>query len=283
MSDAKQSGHVLDSLAQYCDGQMEPSEKTSVKAHLETCEGCAAELKDVESFMAMFREIRITELAESLPLPVGDHVDEADLWYLADPDTKSIPDEFHEKMRHVLGCRQCYVALRDRRFAILQSSADPDLDERAAQAWDRFRADILKVFLAFKLLRLRISLGGPSRMRMLSEAAHSGVETVEREIGSPWEFKRAFGGYSFRVVITPRDFEQQTLEIKLYAIRLPEHSTDADLRAELFTSGAPGRELPFVDGQVAFGVLPLRDFQISVVDSKRGTTIGFIEIAKQTS
>src|SRR5204863_3483908 len=100
--------------------------------HVETCEQCAAELKDVGSFAAMWREIGMSALLESLPLPSGDHVDDADLWYLADPGTGSIPAEFRKRMEHVLGCRQCYLALRDYRSALLQSSRDPNLVDRAA-------------------------------------------------------------------------------------------------------------------------------------------------------
>lgn len=291
MSDTKQSGHVLDRLMQYCDGQLAPSDAAAVKAHVETCNECAAELGEAESFAAMWREIGVSALLESLPSPAGDHVEEADLWYLADPGAPPIPDEFREKMRHVLGCRRCYVALRERRGEILQSASDPDLADRADEAWDRLRAIQLKLLLTYVAVRsgrvgagrLRIGLGGPRHMRMLSEIAQAGSEPVEREIGSPWEFDKEFGDYSFRVVITPRDFGLQTLEVRLQVTRLPEHSTAADLRAELSTVDAPGIILPFVDGHVVFGAVPLRNFQIIISDTARGSAIGFIEITNQPS
>jgi len=299
MSNASQPGHVLDSLMQYCDGQLDPSDAAGVKAHIETCAACTAELKNAESFAAMWREVGLSALVESLPRSADEHVEEADLWYLADPATRLLPDDFKEKMRHVLGCRQCYTALRDRRAAILQSSGDPDVADRADVAWDRLRANQLRLLVAYVVKRsveeaasrggsaalgkLRIGLGGPRPMRMLSESGLSGPETVEREIGDPWEFERAFGDYSFRVVITPRDFEQQTLEISLNVIRLPEHSSALDLQAEISTTDGPSKSFPFVDHKAIFGVMPLRDYQITIADANKGSTIGFIQITKQPS
>lgn len=297
MSDPRQGEHVLDSLMPYCDGQLEPSAAAGVKAHVEICEKCAAELKDVESFEAMWRERGMSALVSSLPMS-GDHVEEADLWYLADPAAGALPDEFRKKMRHVLSCRRCYVALLDRRAAILESSGDTDLAARAEVAWDRLRANQLRLLVAYvvkrsveeaasrggsaALGRLRIGLGGRP-MRMLSETGQSGPETVEREIGDPWEFERAFGDYSFRVVITPRDFERQTLEISLNVLRLPEHTSAPDLQAEISTTGAPSKSFPFVDQEVVFGVMPLRDCQITIADRATASTIGFIQITRQPS
>jgi hypothetical protein len=299
MSEAKHNGHVLDSLTPYCDGALDLSATANVKAHVEICEECAAELRDVQSFAATWQELGISALVESLPQPGDGHVEEADLWYLADPATRPIPDDFKEKMRHVLGCRQCYTALRDCRAAILESSGDPDVAERADVAWDRLRANQLRLLVAYVvkrhveeaasrggsagLGRLRIGLGGPRPMRMLSESGLSGPETVEREIGDSWEFERAFGDYSFSVVITPRDFERQTLEISLNVIRLPGHSSALDLRAEISTPDAPSKFFPFVDHKVVFGVMPLRDSQITIADHTTGSTIGFIQITRQPS
>jgi hypothetical protein len=299
MNEAKHNGHVLDSLTPYCDGALDPSAAANVKAHVEICEECAAELRDVQSFAAKWREIGISALVESLPQPAGEHVEEADLWYLADPATRQLQNEFKGKMQHVLGCRQCYTAIRDRRAAILQSSGDPDVADRAAEAWDRLRANQLRLLVAYVVKRsveeaasrggsaalgkLRIGLGGPRPLRMLSETAQSEPETVEREIDDPWEFERAFGDYSFRVVITPRDVEQQTLEISLNVIRLAEHSTALDLRAELSTTDAPSKFFSFVDRKVVFGVMPLRDYQITIADSTKGSMIGFIQITRQPS
>ncbi|MGE3512567.1 MAG: hypothetical protein AB7N65_27195 [Vicinamibacterales bacterium] len=205
-------GEIQDSLILLRENVLDGETVSKIRQHLDVCGECRHEWEALQDFADRFSGVDFgLALSEALP----PHIDEADLWRLADEWSAFGSEADHENWRHILRCQRCFLGIV-RRSRTLRQREHIDVPDPAASAmavWDALQLRRMQLVLTWTGVALHIAQRTPLGRSAVRRRGTLENREVTREVDQSWTVQKQFGAYTVSVQIVPQDASRQTFRL----------------------------------------------------------------------